>query len=316
MRDFSPPVLASDNRSGEPRIEEEKPMSIVLGPEEQVFFPQPYVPGEPANIIITNKRLVRITDMGMAEFPVRDIDYVGRTSHRPFKVLGVVLILGALVMLVSGVYAAVTNTGPINRLFEKKQEKIDTLPTLPALPTPGGAAPAPSAEEAPAEEEAPPKDDEEAAPEDTEAKPSKPGKAILGQVGGLIMAGGSLVVLLVGVVLVRRQRHEVTCRVGGRMTTLEVADQREQTVILSTLGSAVSTSKMIAAQAPAPSAPAAAPMPPPAAAPSPAEVAAVDDGGDPVKALQELKAQKDAGKVDAATFERKRAALLARLSQR
>jgi hypothetical protein len=289
-------------------------MSLVLGPEEQVFFPQPYVPGEPANIIITNKRLVRITDMGMAEFPVREIDYVGRTSYRPFMVLGIVLILGALTMLGIGVYAAVTNTGPINRLFEKKQDKIDTLP---ALPTPGGALPAPTAEETPAEEETPPPGDgdEEAAPEDAEAKASKPSKAILGQVGGLVMAGGSLVALLIGVLLVRRQRHEVTCRVGGRMTTLDVADQREQTVILSTLGSAVSTSKMMAAQAPAPSAPAAAPLPAPAA-PPPVEVAMVDDGGDPVRALQELKAQKDAGKVDAATFERKRAALLAKLSQR
>ena len=128
-------------------------MSLVLGPEEQVFFPQPYVPGEPANVIITNKRLVRITDMGMAEFPVRDIDYVGRASYRPFMVVGIVLILGALTMLCIGVYAAVTNTGPINRLFEKKPEKIDTLP---ALPTPGGAPPAPTAEETPAEEEAPP----------------------------------------------------------------------------------------------------------------------------------------------------------------
>lgn len=289
-------------------------MSLVLGPEEQVFFPQPYVPGEPANIIITNKRLVRITDMGMAEFPVRDIDYVGRTSYRPFMVLGIVLLLGAVTMLGIGVYAAVTNTGPINRLFEKKPDKIDTLP---ALPTPGGTLPAPAAEETPAEEEAPPPadGDEEAAPEDTEAKESKPKKAILGQVGGLVMAGSSLVVLLIGVLLVKRQRHEVTCSVGGRMTTLDVADQREQTVILSTLGSAVSTSKMLAAQAPAPSAPAPAPTPAPAA-PPPVEVAMVDDGGDPVRALQELKAQKDAGKVDAATFERKRAALLAKLSQR
>lgn len=290
-------------------------MSLVLGPEEQVFFPQPYVPGEPANIIITNKRLVRITDMGMAEFPVRDIDYVGRASHRPFKVLGIVLILGALAMLGIGVYAAVTNTGPINRLFEKKPDKIDILP---ALPTPGAALPAPTAtpEEKEAEEETPPPSDEEAAPEDTEATEKKPSKPILGQVGGLVLAGSSLVVLFIGVLLVRRQRHEVTCRVGGRMTTLDVADQREQTVILSTLGSAVSTSKMLAAQALAPSAPAPAPAPPPAAAPPPAEVAMVDDGGDPVRALQELKAQKDAGKVDAATFERKRAALLAKLSQR
>jgi hypothetical protein len=287
-------------------------MSLVLGPEEQVFFPQPYVPGEPANIIITNKRLVRITDMGMAEFPVREIDYVGRASHRPFKVLGAVLILGALAMLGIGVYAAVTNTGPINRLFEKKQEKIDILP---ALPTPGGAPPAPTAEEPSAEEETPPVDDEEAAAEDTEAKESKPSKSILGQVGGLAMAGGGLVVLFIGVLLVRRQRHEVICRVGGRLTTIDVADPREQTVILSTLGSAVSTSKMMAAS-PAPGAPAAAPMPPQAAPPPPAEVAIVDDGGDPVRALQELKAQKDAGKVDAATFERKRAALLAKLSQR
>ena len=129
------------------------------------------------------------------------------------------------------------------------------------------------------------------------------------------MVGGSLVVLLIGVLLVRRQRHEVTCRVGGRMTTIDVADKREQTVILSTLGSAVSTSKMMAAQAPAPSAPAPAPMPAPAA-PPPVEMAMVNDGGDPVRALQELKAQKDAGKVDAATFERQRAALLAKLSQR
>ena len=286
-------------------------MSLVLGPEEQVFFPQPYVPGEPANIIITNKRLVRISDMGMAEFPVRDIDYVGRASHRPYMVLGIVLILGAILMVGIGTYAAVTNPGPINKLFEKKPDKIDTLPPL---PTPGGAPPVPAApteEEPPAEEEAAAPSDEETPAEDTEVTERKPGKPILGQVGGLILAGGGLLMLFIGVFLVRRQRHEVTCRIGGRMTTLDVADQREQTVVLSTLGSAVSTSKMMPAQPPAPSAPAPAPAPPPEAPPM-----EVNDGGDPVRALQELKAQKDAGKVDAATFERKRAALLAKLSQR
>ena len=58
-------------------------MAIILQDNEHVFYPQPYMPDEPAELVITNRRMVRVTEMGMAEFNVSEIEYVGRVSKRP-----------------------------------------------------------------------------------------------------------------------------------------------------------------------------------------------------------------------------------------
>jgi hypothetical protein len=115
-------------------------------------------------------------------------------------------------------------------------------------------------------------------------------------IGGLLLLAG-------GVLLGMRQRHLVVLRSGGGATLRLIAkNPSEQMMILSTVQAVQGASK---GSTPAPAAPA-------PAAPKPVQV---DDGGDPVKALQDLSTARAAGKLSEDEFYAKREVLLGRIGK-
>lgn len=256
-------------------------MSIPLQPEENVYFPMPYVEGEAHLLVITNQRVVHYGDAGKQELAAKQIQFVGRMSTRPLVAVGIVLALLGLVTIGTGVYFIITS-GVLSGI------KTPALPGAAAGDDPAVAAP----EGAPAEAAA---DDPAGAP--ASADPSGGANKIL----GFVAAGGGLVLLLVGGLLFRIERHFVVVRGGAAVLQIKAASPMEQTQILATLGALQSATKN------APPAPAAAPAAP---------AVQVDDKGDPVKALQDLAAQRAAGKVSEDEFDAKREILLARVRAR
>lgn len=280
-------------------------MSILLQPDEQVIYPQPYLPGEPAELMVTSKRLIRVTDAGVAEFPANKIDYVGRDQRRPLFMLGLILSVVSLAMLVVGIEELVMTPGLIGKIrggasqlsTMKPPIPIPGAPPVPAVP----AAAAGAVKEAKAEAKDAVGDDPAGGDEESDEGGEDGSWFGFGPLGGGLLAGGGVLILIAGICLMRIKRYYVTCRIGNRMLELPAKGKSEQTMMLATISSASTVAKTL--QPPAPAEAAAPPV-------------QVDDGGDPVKALQELKAAKDAGKVDAATFDAKRAVLLERLAKR
>jgi hypothetical protein len=68
-------------------------MGIELKKGENVFYPAPYVPSEPALIIITDKRVVYFGDDGRQEMEANKVSFVGRISGRPFLVACILMAL-------------------------------------------------------------------------------------------------------------------------------------------------------------------------------------------------------------------------------
>ena len=170
------------------------------------------------------------------------------------------------------------------------------LPTMPTLP---GGSKAAEATAPPGDDPAGPAPDDPSAAPVAAAGPSDPNVTRLEGVGvavlGLLLVGG-------GALLATRRRYLVLLRGGNAMMQLPARDANEQMIILSTIQAIQSANK---AAGPAPSSPA-------PAAPKPVEV---DDGGDPVKALQELAAARSAGKVKEEEFQARREVLLARVAK-
>ena len=259
-------------------------MSIPLQPDENVYFPMPYVEGEAHLLVITNQRVVHFGDAGKQEMPAKQIQFVGRLSTRPLVMVGIVLALVGLGVIGLGAYWIVTS-GVLSGV------KVPALPGAAAGDDPSVAG---APEEAPAEATA--DDPSGAAP--AAADPSSGSNKIL----GFVAAGGGLALLLVGGLLFRVERHFVLVRGGAVALQIKAATAMEQTQILATLGAIQSATKNAPA-APAPAAPA-------------APAVQVDDKGDPVKALQELAAARAAGKVSDDEFDAKREILLGRVRAR
>ena len=261
-------------------------MPFALRPQETAFFPAPFVDTEVHMLVITNQRVVQFSDDGKQEMEAREVSFVARTSERPLLLAGMIALLVGLPMLVIGVYLLVT-AGPI------------ALPAVPGVPAVPGAPAAPAAAAAnPADDPAGPApgDDDLAAPPPETPKPSNPTSqraigVVLALLGFLLAAGGGLAGT--------RQRHMVLVRGGNKVIKIRAADKMEQTQILSTLSAVQSAGK--AAPLPAQAAKAKAP---------------VDDGGDPVKALQDLGAKRASGKISEDEFVAKREVLLERLKSR
>jgi hypothetical protein len=68
-------------------------MGIELKKGENVFFPAPYVPSEPALIIVTDQRVVYFGAEGRQELDARKVSFVGRLTSRPFLVFCIVAAL-------------------------------------------------------------------------------------------------------------------------------------------------------------------------------------------------------------------------------
>lgn len=256
-------------------------MSIPLQPEENVYYPMPYVEGEPHLLVITNQRVVHFGDEGKQEMPARQIQFVGRMSARPLVAMGVVLALCALPMIGMGIYWVATSG-----IFSGVK-----VPGLPA-----GVIPGDDPSVAAPEEEAEGEEGDD--PAGTAAASADSGKH---PILGFVFAPLGLILLVVGVVLLRVQRHYVIMRGGPMAMQIRTANTMEQTQILATVGALQSSAKAMGGGMPAPAAPAA---------------AEVDDKGDPVKALQELAAGRAAGKVSEEDFQAKREVLLARARAR
>ncbi len=257
-------------------------MALQLAPNENVFYPMPYVETEPNLLVITNQRIVNFGDEGKQELPAKQIQFVGRMSLRPLAIFGVILALAGLPLLGVGAYFIYTS---------------GAIPVK--LPIPGAAAPPAAGDDpaaAPAEGESGEGDD----PAGAAAAPTS-GSGVSHKLLGFIMTPVGLILLLLGALMTRLQRHYVLVR--GEATAIQIRTKNtiEQTQILATVGALQSANKGAAAPTK------------PAAAPAPIKV---DDKGDPVKALQELAAARSAGKVGEEEFQAKREILLERIKAR
>jgi hypothetical protein len=78
-------------------------MGIELKKGENVFYPAPYVPSEPALIIITDKRVVYFGAEGRQEMDSAKVAFTGRMQVRPYLVACIIMVLIGLPMFL---YAA------------------------------------------------------------------------------------------------------------------------------------------------------------------------------------------------------------------
>jgi hypothetical protein len=75
-------------------------MGIELKKGENVYFPAPYVPSEPALLIVTDQRIVNFGDEGREEMESKKVSFVGRSSGRPFLLLCIgMALIGAPLLL-------------------------------------------------------------------------------------------------------------------------------------------------------------------------------------------------------------------------
>ena len=75
-------------------------MGIELKKGENVFYPAPYVPSEPALLVVTDQRIVYFGAEGRQEMDSKKISFVGRLSGRPYLAICIVMaLLGAPIAL-------------------------------------------------------------------------------------------------------------------------------------------------------------------------------------------------------------------------
>jgi hypothetical protein len=259
-------------------------MPFPLRPQEMPFYPQPFVETEVHLLVITNQRVVQFGDDGRQEIEARDVNFVGRVSERPWLIAGAVVALIGIPLLIVGAYLFLTAKG---------------LPAMPAIPGVPAAAQAPAAPPSVNDDPAGPASDDPAAPAPsapagpTDPKTQMAEGLVLALLGFILGAGGGLAAT--------RQRHVVLVRGSRAVIKINAKTQMEQAQILSTLQAVQQAGKAAPATA--------------AAAPAKPKVQ-VDDKGDPVKALQDLAAQRAAGKVSEDDFLAKREILLERVRNR
>lgn len=262
-------------------------MPIKLRPGEIAFYPQPFVESEPNLTVITNQRVVHFGEEGHQEVAAKEVSHLGRVSERPMLLLGIVLALVGLPLLGTGVYLFFSVKGPL------------TLSGLTASVLPD-AGPAPASQAGIGDDpsvEVP--QDEAAAPEPT----SSPSNPVVTRLIGLVLAVLGLLMAAGGVLALRVQRHFVMVRGGPQVLKITATDKIQQNQVLMVVQAAQQGARGPAGAAPV------------VAAPAKPKVD-VDDKGDPVKALQELAAARQAGKIKDDEFQAKREVLLERLKGR
>lgn len=75
-------------------------MGIELKKGENVYYPAPYVPSEPALLIVTDQRIINFGDEGRQEMESKKVSFVGRQSNRPYLWACIVMVLvGAPILL-------------------------------------------------------------------------------------------------------------------------------------------------------------------------------------------------------------------------
>src|SRR5579871_5725761 len=156
-----------------------------LAPNENVFYPMPYVEGEVHLLVITNQRVVHFGDMGKQEMPARQVQFVGRMSGRPFVALGIVLaLLVGLPLIGVGIYWVVTSG-----IFSAKALPIGPPGDDPSQPQADPAAQGGEGDEPAAD--APPPD------------------SGVTKVLGFVFVPLGLILVVVGFLMLRVQRHMV-----------------------------------------------------------------------------------------------------------
>src|SRR5438128_263642 len=68
-------------------------MGIELKKGENVYFPAPYVPSEPALLLVTDQRIIYFGQEGREEMEAKKVSFVGRLQGRPYIWLCVVMAL-------------------------------------------------------------------------------------------------------------------------------------------------------------------------------------------------------------------------------
>jgi hypothetical protein len=68
-------------------------MGIELKKGENVYFPAPYVPSEPALLIVTDLRIVYFGDEGREEMDAKKVSFVGRMQNRPYIIACIIMAL-------------------------------------------------------------------------------------------------------------------------------------------------------------------------------------------------------------------------------
>lgn len=205
---------------------------------ETVLFPTPFVANEPQKLVISTKRVVQYAPQGMhpiAEFPINNIEHVGRMSERPTAALGIVAaIIGAVLIIVS---------------------IVKVLPELMHAGAPSKSAASESGEATEDGIEGRDSNDDDPFEEGKERKENTRDKATkklsklkevsFGWPGftedvvvGIFCLLGGAVALLIGASLYKRERHVVFCRVGTSVYPLEVKNGLEQTSVMSMIQSA------------------------------------------------------------------------------
>jgi hypothetical protein len=195
---------------------------IDLAPDENVFYPMPYVEGEAHLLVITNLRVVHFGEAGKQELPAKQVQFVGRLSLRPVLTLGVILALLTLPGLGFGIYWMVTSG-----LFTR-------APAVTAGDDPSVAQPDNGNTDSINEDEPPPP------PPDTGTY----------KVLGSVFTATAIVFAVVGLLLIRVRRHYVIVRGTQQVVQIRAKTPMEQTQILATLGALASSQKAMP-QAPA-----------------------------------------------------------------
>lgn len=264
-------------------------MPIKLRPGEIAFYPQPFVESEPNLTVITNQRVIHFGEEGHQEVPAKEVSHLGRVSQRPMLVLGIVLALVGVPLFGTGAYLFFSVKGPLT-LASLTAGAPDAGPAAAPAPNAAGIGDDPSA--VPLEEGA------ELPPPDEPSSSMSPG---LKRIIGLVLAALGLLLLGGGVLALRVEEHFVMVRGGIQVLKISATDKIQQNQILMTVQAAQQGAKSGGGA--------------PAAAPAKPKVE-VDDKGDPVKALQELAAARQAGKIKDDEFQAKREVLLERLKGR
>jgi hypothetical protein len=123
-------------------------MGIELKKGENVFFPAPYVPSEPALIVVTDHRVVYFGTEGRQEVDARQISFVGRLTNRPFLILCIVAALIGLPIAGYGAWMwysvkdmkTFAESPPITEAVDYEDPAITRIKALVAMGLGGGLA--------------------------------------------------------------------------------------------------------------------------------------------------------------------------------
>lgn len=213
-------------------------MPFTPQPNEVVIYPAPFVATEHAELVISNQRVAQFSPtpeggaFPIAEFPLSQIQHVGRMTERPSSFLGIVSIIVGFVFLIVFVakvlpafmYAGVNEKTDINLDEDSGIEGRDSNDDDPFL------------KEKANNEGFRDKAEKKLA----KAKAIKFGIPTLNEdiVWGCVALLGGVIAIWLGRRMYRKQTFNVFCRVSDVVYRLPVYSDIQQSAVLSTLQAA------------------------------------------------------------------------------